>query len=345
MIHIGIVGGGNISETHARAAREIEGVEIAAIYGLNREKSKQLGQRYGGVVYTDFEGFLEHRLLNLVAIGSPSGLHAEQGIAAARHGLHVIVEKPIDITVARAGALIVECEKAGVKLGVFFQDRVAPDLCRLKDLIDAGRLGKPVLVSARVKWFRPPEYYSGSRWRGTYALDGGGALINQGVHTVDLLLWLMGDVTRVQAKAITALHKIEVEDTVVATLEFSSGAVGALEVATSAYPGYPRRLEVTGSEGTIIVEDDRIVAADLRTPLEDLLLTADRKSHSSATSPVVSDVSGHRRLLEDFIRAIETNGSPRCDGHEGRRSLELVEAIYESARSGRPVSLLPTRKN
>src|SRR5919201_982587 len=150
VIHIGVVGGGNISETHARAAREIEGVEIAAIYGLNREKSKQLVQRYGGAVYADFDAFLKHRPMNLVAIGSPSGLHAEQGIAAARSGLHVLTEKPIDINLARADALIAECEKADVKLGIFFQDRVAPDLCRLKELIDAGHLGSLILVSARV---------------------------------------------------------------------------------------------------------------------------------------------------------------------------------------------------
>jgi predicted dehydrogenase len=343
VIHIGIVGGGNISETHTRAAREIEGVEIAAIYGLNQEKSNQLGQRFGGAVYTDFEVFLGHRPMNLVTIGSPSGLHAEQGIAAARHGLHVLVEKPIDINTARADAFIAECERAGVKLGVFFQDRVAPDLVRLKDLIDSGRLGKPILVSARVKWYRPPEYYGESGWRGTRALDGGGALINQGVHTVDLLLWLMGDVIRVQSKAITALHKIEVEDTLVATLEFSNGAVGTLEATTSAYPGYPRSLELTGSEGTIVVEGDRIVAADLRHPLAELSRNNVEIVHQNATSPVVSDVGGHRRLLEDFIRAIEMNGSPRCNGHEARRSVELVQAIYESSLTDRPVRLNPQK--
>jgi len=342
VIHIGILGGGNISETHARAANEIEGVEIAAIYGRNQEKSARLSQLYGGTVYEDFEGFLEHRPMNMVAIGTPSGLHAEQGIAAARRGLHVLVEKPIDINTARADALITECERARVKLGVFFQDRVAPDLIRLKELIDAGRLGKPVLVSARVKWYRPPEYYSESRWRGTRTLDGGGALINQGVHTVDLLLWLIGDVTRVQARAITALHQIEVEDTVVATLEFSNGAVGTLEATTSVYPGYPRRLELTGSEGTIIVEGDRIVAADLRHPLA-LSGTKEERVHNSATSPVVSDVGGHRQLLQDFIDAIEMNGSPCCNGHEARRSVELVQAIYESSRTGRPVRLHPQK--
>lgn len=345
MISIGIVGGGNISETHARAAREIEGVEIAAIYGRNREKCERLGQLYGGTIYEDFEAFLEHRPMDLAVIGSPSGLHAEQGIAAARRGLHVIVEKPIDITTARADALITECERAGVKLGVFFQDRVAPELVKLKGLVRAGKLGKPILASARVKWYRPPEYYSESGWRGTRALDGGGALINQGVHTVDLLLWLMGDVTSVQARAITAFHKIEVEDTTVAIMEFSNGAVGALEAATSVYPGYPRRLELTGSKGTIIVEHDQIISADLCEPCEDPAAREVRSSNRSSKSPVVSDVRGHRRLLEDFLHAIDTDGKPLCDGHEGRRSVELVQAIYQSSRTGQPVTLTAAKRS
>jgi len=339
VINIGIIGAGNISGTHARAAQEIDGVGIAAIYGFNQEKARLLGQQYDAEVYTEFDAFLEHRPLDLVAIGSPSGLHAKEGMAAARHGLHVLVEKPIDINLTSADALIAECERAGVKLGVFFQDRTAPDLGRLKQLIDSGVLGRPVLVSAQVKWYRSPEYYSGSRWRGTLGLDGGGALINQGVHTVDLLLWLMGDIARVQAKAITGLHQIDVEDTVVATLEFKSGAVGTLEAATSAYPGYPRRLELTGSEGTIIVEGDHIIRADLHTPLDNLPLSKPDDSQIRASSPVVADVTGHRTILEDFIRAIETNSRPLCDGREGRRSLALVEAIYQSSRLGQAVEL------
>jgi predicted dehydrogenase len=339
VIHVGIIGGGSISATHARAARELDGVRIAAVYGFNQEKSRLLGQQYGAEVYADFKAFLAHRPMDLVAIGSPSGLHAEQGIAAARRGLHVLVEKPIDINLKSADALIAACETAGVKLGVFFQDRTAPDLCRLKELIDTGRLGRPVLVSAQVKWYRVPEYYSESGWRGTYALDGGGALINQGVHTADLLVWLMGDVARVQAKAITALHRIEVEDTVVATLEFNNGAVGTMEAATSVYPGYPRRLELTGSEGTIIVEGDTIVRADLRSPLDDFALGNLDDDQINATSPVVSDVRGHRQILEDFIQAIQGDTRPLCDGPEARRSLAVVEAIYESSRSGRAVDL------
>jgi predicted dehydrogenase len=343
MTHIGIIGAGNISDTHARAALEIEGVSIAAVYGTNSEKAARLAQRYGAEVYSELEAFLAHKPMEMVMIGSPSGLHAEQGIAAARQGLHVLVEKPIDVSLARTDLLINECERANVKLAVCFQDRVAPDVVRLKELVDAGVLGKPILISARVKWYRPPEYYRDSRWRGTYALDGGGALMNQGIHTVDLLQWLMGEVVRVQARAVTALHQIEVEDTVVATLEFANGAIGTLEAATSAYPGYPRQLELTGSEGTIILEDSRIVAIDLRTGKADFpvasISTKNPDSSQRSTSPVVSDVSGHKRLLQDFLRAIETGDRPVCDGYEGRRSVELVQAIYESSRTGESVRL------
>jgi UDP-N-acetyl-2-amino-2-deoxyglucuronate dehydrogenase len=340
MIQVGILGGGNISETHARAVQQTEGAEITAVYGQNHEKAARLGRLYGGRVYESLQSFLDHRPMDMVVIGSPSGLHAEQGIAAARQGLHVLVEKPLDVNLDRADSLIAECEQAGVKLGVFFQDRVAPGICKLKELIDAGRLGKLILVSARIKWYRPPEYYSGSRWRGTWALDGGGALINQGVHTLDLLLWLLGDVERVCAKAVTALHQIETEDTVVATLEFSSGVIGTLEAATSIYPGYARRLELTGSEGTLVLEHDRIIAADLRQPLEEEAPGAKEDTNLSATSPVVSDVRGHQRILENFLLAIEKDGRPLCDGHEGRRSLELVQAIYQSSRTGLSTALV-----
>jgi predicted dehydrogenase len=276
--------------------------------------------------------------MDLVAIGCPSGEHASQGIAAARRGLHVLTEKPLDISTERADALISEADKAGVKLGVFFQDRSKPDLLRVKKAVDGGVLGKPILADARVKWYRPPDYYANSRWRGTRALDGGGALINQGVHTVDLLLWIFGDAASVQAECKTALHSIEVEDTLVALLEFTNGALGSLQVTTSVYPGYPRRLELSGSEGTLIIEQDRLLAAGLRNPPADLLQSGEADKNLSASSPVVSDFRGHQSVLQDFLHAIETNTVPRCDGREGRRSVALVENIYEACRTGRKVS-------
>jgi predicted dehydrogenase len=233
--------------------------------------------------------------------------------------------------------LIAECERAHVTLAVIFQDRTAPQLVWLKRLIETGGLGKPILVSARVRWNRPPEYYATSSWRGTWALDGGGAVMNQGIHTIDLLLWLLGDVARVHAATRTALHAIETEDTAVASLEFASGAIGTYEATTAAYPGLPRRIELTGTEGTIIVEHDRVVSVNLRTPPSQPLPPADQNSNASATSPVVSDVRGHRRVLEDFVEAIAAGRRPLCDGRDGRRSVVLVEALYRSARTGAAV--------
>jgi UDP-N-acetyl-2-amino-2-deoxyglucuronate dehydrogenase len=332
--HIGLIGGGNISETHARAARAIPDVEIAAIFGTNAQKVGRLCREYGGRPYGNFDEFLAHRPMQLVAIGSPSGLHAEQGIAAARYGLHVLTEKPIDISLERADALIAETRKAQVQLGVFFQDRCKPDILSVRNAVDAGVLGKPILADARVKWFRPPEYYSNSRWRGTWVLDGGGALINQAVHTLDLMLWIFGEVQAVQAVCKSVLHAIEAEDTLIATLEFANGALGVLQAATSVFPGYPRRLELTGSEGTLIIEQDRLLAADLKNPPRDLLKSSEADKNPSSYSPVVSDVRGHQAVLEDFLKAIRTNTKPRCDGQEGRRSLALVQAIYEACRTG-----------
>jgi UDP-N-acetyl-2-amino-2-deoxyglucuronate dehydrogenase len=330
--HIGLIGGGNITETHARAARAIPGVEISAIHGTNAEKIARLCRGHGGTPYHDFDSFLNHRPMDLVIIGSPSGLHAAQGIAAARLGLHVLTEKPIEITTARADALIEAAKQSKVQLGVIFQDRMKSQIRQLHNWIDQGLLGKLLFVDARVKWYRPPEYYANSRWRGTLALDGGGALINQGVHTVDLLLWLLGDVLRVQARTATELHNIEAEDTAVAILEFSSGTLGVFHATTAAYPGYPRRVEISGSEGTVILEHDRIIAANLRsTPATTESAALDE--NQSGSSAAVTDFRGHQAVLEDFLQAIQQNRAPACDGLEGRRSLALIEAIYLAAKT------------
>jgi UDP-N-acetyl-2-amino-2-deoxyglucuronate dehydrogenase len=332
-IHIGLIGGGNISRTHARAATAIPEVKISAVYGVNQEKVAGLCREVGGQPYHDFRAFLGHRPMQIVIIGSPSGLHAEQGIAAARQGLHVLVEKPIDTTAQKADALIAVCEKSRVKLGAIFQDRFNAGIRLLQQLISDGALGRVLLADARVKWYRPPEYYTGSRWRGTWALDGGGALMNQGIHTVDLLIWLLGDVVSLRARTATLLHRIEAEDTALALLEFAGGAMGILEVTTAAYPGYPRRLELTGTEGTIVLEQDRIVTADLKRGFPDIVSHEPGDENASVSSPVVTDFRGHQSAIEDFIHAIQQDAAPACDGREGRRSVALIESIYRASRT------------
>jgi len=204
-LRIGLVGAGGISGTHARAARAIRGVEIVAVYGTDRRKVEALAHEYAAAPCDTLDAFFATPM-DVVAIGSPSGVHAEEAIAAVRHGIHALVEKPLDITTTKIDALIEEADRARVKVGVFFQDRLTPDLVKMKHQISAGAIGEPVLASGSVKWYRPPEYYSQSKWRGTWRLDGGGALMNQAIHTVDTLLWLFGLVARVSGNVATRLH-------------------------------------------------------------------------------------------------------------------------------------------
>ena len=308
-MRIGILGAGGISDTHVRAALGIDGVQVVAVHGANPEKAAALARLAGAVPFDRIDAFLAHPM-DIVAIGSPSGLHAEQAIAAVQRGLHVLVEKPLDITPARIDALIAEADRSRAKVGVFFQERLVPEIAAIKTAVESGKIGTPVFIAGRLPWYRPPEYYARSRWRGTRTLDGGGALMNQGIHTVDLLLWLFGPVAGVSGRTANRLHRIEVEDTAVATLEFENGALGSIEATTAAAPGFPRRLEVTGTEGTIVHEDPPRPAA-------------------------VADATPHRRVLEDFIHAVRTGSEPACDAREGRRSVALIDAIYRSARSGR----------
>lgn len=331
---VGILGGGNISDTHARAALGIPGVTIAAVYGANREKAGRLAQAYGGAVYDDLDRFLDHRPLDIVAIGSPSGLHADQAIAAIGRGLHVLSEKPLDVTTAKVDRVIAAAERGGVKVGVFFQDRLKPDIAAMKAMIAGGRLGTPIFAAGHVRWYRPPEYYGASRWRGTWELDGGGALMNQAIHTVDVLQWLFGPVVQVGARTATRLHPIKVEDTAAAVLEFESGALGIIEATTSSYPGYARRVDVSGSEGTLILEGDRLVATDLRGS-EHAKTAPPEPPPENAASATVSDSVPHQRIFEDFIRAIRANAVPVCDAREARPSVAIIEAIYRSARNGK----------
>jgi UDP-N-acetyl-2-amino-2-deoxyglucuronate dehydrogenase len=339
MMRVGLLGGGGISDTHARAAAAIPGVEIVAVHGDNAEKAHRLATANKVPDFPTLQAFLAHRPMDVVAIGSPSGCHSDQAIACARAGLHVLVEKPMAVTSDDARKLVEACDAASIRLGVFFQDRLQPDFVRLKAFLDAGGLGRILLVTGHVKWYRPPEYYSTSRWRGTWALDGGGAVMNQGIHTLDLMLHLLGDVEVVFARAGAMRHAIEVEDTGVATLQFRSGALGTYEATTGAYPGYKRRLEISGERGTIIVEHDRVIAADLAAGSPPFAVSPAAASGESASSHVVSDATPHRRILEDFLRALQEGTRPICDGREGKRSIDLVQAFYTSARTGAAVTL------
>ena len=324
-MNVGLVGGGNISDTHARAVLAA-GLNVVGVFGDNHTRAQELAQRYGIEAYDTLDALVVQTSLDIVMIGSPSSCHAEQASTAALAGCHVLIEKPLDISTGRIDRLLHTVEQTGVTLGVIFQDRLKPDVVEMKRRIDAGDLGTPLLATGEVKWFRPPEYYAGSRWRGTWALDGGGALMNQGIHTVDLLLHLLGPVMRVSGLVATRFHKIEVEDTATAMLEFANGALGTLDVTTAAPPGRPRRLQIAGSAGSLVLEGDHLSGTNAG-------------SVENASSPVVTDVSAHVRIIEDFVDAVRRRRPPVCDGRDGRRSVEVVEAVYRSAREKRPIEL------
>jgi len=250
-VGIGILGCGNVAAIHAEAIRHVPGLRLAAVCSRSSASARSLGERFDVAWHTDFEQFLADPSLQAVSICTPSGTHSELGCAAARHGKHVLVEKPIDVSLAAADSLIRACEHAGVCLGVSLQSRFLDAPRILKDAIDAGRLGTPVAASAYIKWYRSPDYYRSASWRGTLALDGGGALINQAIHTVDLLRWMMGPVENLSALSARRFHsQIEGEDALVAALRFRNGALGVIEAGTSMFPGFKRRLEITGTEGT-----------------------------------------------------------------------------------------------
>ena len=333
-MNVGLIGAGNISDTHARAA-VAAGLRIAGVYGDNGDKARQMADRYGAAAFATLESLLAHQALDMVMIGSPSACHADHGIAAVRTGRHVLIEKPLDISTARIDALIGEVHRAGVTLGVLFQDRLKPDVVQMKRRIEAGEIGTPLLATGEVKWFRPRAYYSSSRWRGTWALDGGGALMNQGIHTLDLLLHLLGPVAAVSAVTATRFHDIEVEDTATALVEFVNGAQGTIDVTTAAPPGSPRRVRIAGTAGSLILEGDRLIDSTDGRPAS--------QAPENSASPMVSDASSHQRMVEDFVDAIANRRAPACDGADGRRSVELVEAIYRSARERRAIAVSEPR--
>jgi UDP-N-acetyl-2-amino-2-deoxyglucuronate dehydrogenase len=279
----------------------------------------------------------------------PSGLHAEVGLQAVQAGKHLAVEKPVDVTLEAADRLIGAARTAGVALTVMSQHRFDPGVIEAKRLIGEGALGRLVLGEASTKWYRGQAYYDSAGWRGTWAMDGG-SLLNQGVHYVDLLRWLMGPVTEVTAVCTTQAHQIEVEDTSLAIVRFTSGAVGTIVSSTAVFPGFPQRLEITGTKGTVIIEDGRLVSLAFGAQAADGApepgpgsqpgAGAESGAESGAAAdPAALDVSGHAAQLGDLLAAIDEGRAPAVDGEAGRAALEIVCAVYESSRSGRTVTL------
>ncbi|MEO7911028.1 MAG: Gfo/Idh/MocA family oxidoreductase [Roseiflexaceae bacterium] len=336
-----ILGTGMVARYHATAIERTPGARLVAVGRSDPARAEETATQFGVPCLTDYTALLARADVDAVCICTPSGMHAEQTIAAARAGKHVLVEKPLALTLADADAMIAACEQAGVRLGVALQRRTEPEFQHVQAAIAAGELGRIVLGSISMPYLRLQSYYDSADWRGTWALDGGGALINQGIHLVDLLLWLIGDAAEVRATAATLTHAIEVEDCVTATLRFTNGALGSITATTAAAPGFPHRVEIYGDRGGVQIEGEQIVrweGGGAQEPRTDTR-TVNREpvAAGAGASPAGIGAIGHTRLLEDFVAAIRDRRNPLASGREGRRSLALVLAIYEAARTGRAV--------
>jgi UDP-N-acetyl-2-amino-2-deoxyglucuronate dehydrogenase len=342
-----IVGCGLIARFHARAIADVPDTKVVALVSRSAANARKLADEQGlaGDVYTDLAPVLARRDVHVVIITTPSGAHLEPAVAAAAAGKHVVVEKPLEITTDRCDRIIDACDRHGVQLCTIFPSRFADANQAVKKAVDAGRFGRLTLGETTCKWWRPQSYYDEGGWKGTQALDGGGALMNQAIHNVDLLAWLMGPVTHVCGLTATLAHeRIEVEDTAVACLRFASGALGVIEATTSVHPGLPKTVAVHGDRGTAVIEQEDVLRWEI-TPETD----EDRQikarfaqkvgASGGASNPAAISHVGHARQLADFVRAIRTGGAPLVDGREGRRAVEIILAVYDSMATGQTVRL------
>lgn len=366
----GIVGCGSIGPTHAGAVQQIPGATLVAVADPVVERAKGMADKFGvRRVYRSGAELYADADVDVVCLCTPSGMHADGAVAAMRAGKHVVVEKPMEVSLAACDRMIRAADETGRTCTVISQHRWDAASQTAKREIDAGTLGNLVLCTADVKWWRTQQYYDSGDWRGTWKLDGGGALMNQGVHTVDLLQWLAGPVREISAVTRTAAHaNIEVEDVAAATLVFESGAIGTLVASTAAYPGLPVRIDLFGTQGSLTIEGDRL--KQLATTAGTSITGEDAAAHAvsvarggtasvkdqAATRLAVDGQSAaaaataaadpgavwgdaHRAQMEDFLDAIRAGRDPLITPRVARRPVEIILAVYESARTGKPVTL------
>ena len=342
MYTFGIIGGGMIAHHHAQAIRAMgEIARLGAVYARNHEKAITLGKQFGCKSYSDLDALLADDSIDIVTIATPSGAHLEPAIKAARAKKHIICEKPLEVTTARIVEMVKVAQNEKVVLSGIFNRRFNLAVEHLKKAVDSGRFGTLALCDAQIKWFRTQEYYDSAIWRGTMSLDGGGALMNQAIHTIDLLLYLVGPVKRLSASIALLTHdKIEVEDTAVAILEFENGARGSIQASTSCWSstGHPAEIQICGDKGSVFMRDETFRVWDFKTydPQDDLVknqLMAGIEKGLGANDPNAINYLGHQRNFEDVIHSLENGVTPLISGKEAMKSVRLITAIYESAHN------------
>ena len=340
IIKFGIIGCGVISNWHAQAIAEIDGAELVGVTDVYEPARTAFAEKYSVKAYDSVEALLADPEIDAVSICTPSGLHAPLAISCANAGKSVVVEKPMALTKKEIDDILEACEKNHVKMSVISQLRFSKPVQALKKAVDDGVLGKIMVADLSMKFYRSQEYYDKGGWRGTWKMDGGGALMNQGIHGIDILQYVMGPVKSVSAFARTLTRKIEVEDTAVAILEFANGALGQIVATTSVFPGSLRRLEVCGDKGTIEMLEDSIVCweAEGSQPPADIHIGRENDNDTSS-DPTNFSIQGHIRQLSDIVDAIREDRLPIVNQFDGKKPVEIILAIYESSKTGKTVEL------
>jgi predicted dehydrogenase len=337
----GIIGAGMIGHFHAKAITAMTGGTLHSVFDLRQEAAEKLASEYGGTAYSDMAKFLADDELEIVTVGTPSGAHLEPSLAALNAGKHVICEKPLEITLERIDQLTAAAEANGKTIAAVLNRRFHPGMDAFKKASDEGRFGTLTNASAYVKWYRNQAYYDSAGWRGTWALDGGGALMNQSIHTVDSLLYLAGPVKSVQANTACLAHeRIEVEDIVVAIVEFESGARGVIECSTCTWSkdGHPARVQLSGTEGSVFLADEAFEIWDfMEEKPEDAeiqsTLMKGQEAGLGANDPSAINFYQHQRNFEEVVNAIAEGREPTTSASEARKPVALITAIYESAQN------------
>lgn len=333
----GIVGCGVIAGIHAEAIGALGGARLVAVTDTDADRATAFARSRECAAEPDLAALVSRDDIDVICVCVPSGLHAEVGVQAAAAGKHLVIEKPMDVCLEAADRLIAAARDASVQMTVISQHRFDPGPAELRRLLDNGALGQLVLGEAATKWYRTQAYYDSAAWRGTWALDGG-SLLNQGIHYADLLRWCLGPVAEVSAKFATRAHRVETEDIALAVLTFASGALGTIVTTTAAFPGSAQRLEITGTGGTVVVEDGQITRRALAA--DGAQSAADATAGSAAaTDAAAIGASAHAAQIGDLLAAIDAGRQPSVTGQDGRAALELACAVYESAREERTVAL------
>jgi predicted dehydrogenase len=349
-LRFAIVGCGVIGPTHAEAINSLPDAELVAICDVIAERARKLADTYGATAYTSMDEMLAREELDIVTICTPSGTHGEYACKVMRTGRHVIVEKPMEISLTAIDEMLRVQKETGVKLAVISQHRFDPASQQVHALLEEAAFGKLVMGNAIIPWWRSQAYYDSSAWRGTWKLDGGGVLMNQSIHSIDLLQWFMGPVKSISAYTDTLVHRMETEDVAVAVLRFANGALGTIAATTGAYPGVTTRVEVFGDGGSAIIENDDLnylhLARDDKEEVSaygaNTKATGSKevdKGGATAQDPAALSYRGHALQIADMIRAIREDGTPLVDGYAARRPVEIILSIYEAARTHREVVL------